>query len=286
MPDQNEIIIGSAAVEYGGVPMGYTTEDGVKLSGEYTNTEFTPSQSIGTPAVHRSRVRWTATASFHQLTLAKIKLLQGLANDPTGTSPIVLDGIVSAEPDVQALIITAPGPNKSTRVYMANAIVTTPGDISYSNNEYAAMECEFLLLSDAATDRAWTLYEYPINTTVPSVDSYAKVDPVTGTASTIVDGATGVAVDSQIQATWTTGIRADQLGSERFYLRNTTTGLLVPAAVIYGQTAGNYDYVKVKVIPQAVLAAATEYELVIAPFVRSFIGAQSVQPFGLVFTTA
>lgn len=286
MNDQNEIIIGAAAVEYGGIPMGYTTEDGVRISGEYTNTEFTPSQSISIPAVHRSRIRWTASASFHQLTLPKLKLLLGLANDVQGTSPATLDGIVAAEPDVQPLIITAPGPNKSTRVYMANAIITTPGEIAYTNNEYAAMECEFLLLADASTDRAWRLFEYPLATTAPSVSSYQTVDPVSGAATTLVDADTDIPVDSHIQITWNTGIRADQLGSERFYLRNVTSGLLVPAAVTYGQTTGNYDYVKVKLIPQAPLEASTDYELVVAPFIRSFVGAQSVQPYGLTFTTA
>ncbi len=282
--DQNEIIIGSADVEYGGISMGYTTEDGVSIGGEYSNVEFTPSQSISIPALHRNRIRWTATATFHQLTPAKMKLLLGLANDPTGTDPIVLDGIVAAEPDVQPLIITAPGPNKSVRVYMANAVITSPGAMNYNNTEYAGMECEFLLMADPATDRAWRMYEYPVVITAPEALSYQKV--VSGTPTTIVDGATAVATNAHIQVTWNVGIRADQLGSERFYLRNTTTGLLVPAAVTYGQTAGNYDYAKILIMPQAALAAATEYELVVAPYVKSFIGAKSVQPYGLKFTTS
>lgn len=285
MNDQNEIIIGSAAVEFGGIAMGYTTEDGVSIAGEYTMTEFTPSQSISIPAAHRSRVRWTASATFHQLTLEKLQVLLGLSNAPTGSNPAVLDGIVTAEPDVKPLIITAPGPNKSTRVYMANALITTPGGISYTNNEYAGMECEFLLMADPATDRAWRLYEYPIATTKPEVASFQTITPA-GVPTTVVSPATAVPVDTRLQFSWNTGIRADQLGNEKFYLKASASGLLIPAVVTYGQTVGNYDYTKILVIPQAPLAASTSYELVAVPFIRSFIGAQSSQPYSLEFTTA
>lgn len=280
MLNPQDVLIGSVRVSFGGNDLGFTTDDGVEYKPEYETKKFKGAQSTVTVKKHRSAVSIFVTATFAQLSLANIRLLEDLANAPSGSS---LEGIYNETPTERALVITGPAPSDGTRTLTAVASVDAIGGNKMNNKDFQGYQVTFELLGDAETNKFWDMVDTATSSTVPAPSTYATVTGTTETA--MLDGATGINVGHAIQVNFNVAIRPDQANSNKFLLKTTAGNSYVACTVGFGVTAGETDYTEVKLTPTANLSASTEYQLLIVPGVLSVDAipglGQSVQ-----FTTA
>lgn len=272
MLSAQELIIGPAFLSADGLDMGFTTTDGITYTPEHELTEFEAAQTQMIADAHRSKVRGVVAATFNQLSLEKWALLEDIDGYVSGNT--LVGKWKKCGPTKRNLVLTMPGPNCGVRTMSAMAVLLTPGEKVFSNNEYTGAPVEFLLLGDPATETLWTIVETPAGGDAPAAASFQHV-AANGTETSFVDGAVNVADDATaIQITFNVDIRLDQLNSSKFILKEQT-GNIVLATYAFGTTTGNPDYKKVKVIPTSGLSASTDYDLIIVPGVVSMSGKAS-----------
>jgi hypothetical protein len=260
----NEVLIGSVRVSFGGVDLGFTTDDGVEYKPEYETKKFKGAQSTVTVKKHRTGVSIMVQATFAQLTQENIKLLEDLQDDPSGGT---LEGIYNETPTERALVVTGPAPNGGTRVLTAVASVDSVGGVKINNKDFQGYQVTFELLGDASTNKFWDMVDTASSATVPTPSSYATV---TGSTETpLADAATGINVGHKIQVNFPVSIRPDQANTRNFLLKTSAGNTFVACTVSFGVTASVTDYTKVKLTPVASLTASTEYQLLIVPGVLS-----------------
>lgn len=276
-----ETIIGPAFVSVNGTELGLTTDDGVTLSTEFANVELEAAQSLVTPRIHRQRVTARLAATFYQLTLAAWRLLEDLKDAPSAGN---LVGSWNSKPTDFELVLTMPGANGSTRVLVAVGNLVTPGEKVFSNGSYTGAPVEWQLIGDPTTNTYWTISETASSAAAPAPSSYAKI--VSGTPTTITDGATNVEATAKLQIVFNVGVRPDQLTAGKFILKSNSGNDAVACSIAYGETAGNKDYGKIVLTPAASLTAATTYDLIVPPGLLSFDGVASTGLAAMQFTTA
>lgn len=269
MLTRDELIIGPAYVSIDGVDFGLLGSDGLTYNLEFETVEFESSQTQLIPALHRNRVRGTITATFHQLTLEKWRILEDIEDAPVGNT--LVGKWNSCGPTPRILTLTLPGPNCGIRTMQCTAVIMTPGEKVFSNGEYTGAPVEFLLLGDPATNILWTLIETPASVTVPAVQTYQHINGA-GTETAFVSGGTIPAASVSVQASFNVAIRPDQFTAGKFMLIETTSGDPVACTYAAGNTAGNTDFTKVVVTPTGGFDASTDYTLVVAPGVQSTSG--------------
>ena len=265
--DANEAIIGMARIEYGGVDLGLTTEDGITYTPEVESNELKSAQTMVRTRVHKVFVGGKVKAKLLQLTLEKWALIEDLANAPVGG---VLEGSYKPQPTVRALVLTLPGPNGSTRVMTAQAVITSTGDMVFANNEYTGCEVEWSLIGNPQTNGYWNVVESAGTTTAPAPASFQYI-LANGTETAFVDGAVNVPKAAvALQVTFNVPIRPDQITGDHFLLKEAAGNAMVAATYSYGVTTGSRDFTKVKIV--GALSASTAYDLIVPPGVLSMDG--------------
>lgn len=277
-----ELIIGPAYISFGGVPMGFTTKDGVSLSEEFNMTEYEGAQSLVVCDVNRNLVRAVVKATFNQLSLEKWRLLSDIVDAPVNG---VLKGKWSQFPTIRPIVLSMPGGRRKTRTFTASGIVLTPGEQVFNNEEYTGREVEFLLIGDPDQNSYYDVIETSTSGDAPTVQSYQAVAS-NGTETTFVDGATTVAnASTAIQLTYNVAIRTDQLTGMKFILKAQNGNGQVPCTVGYGATTGNPDYAKIRLTPTSALSAGTAYDLIAIQGIVSADGVSSAALEAAQFTT-
>jgi len=276
-----ETIIGPAYVTWRGTELGLTTKDGLKIRPEFENVELEADQTIVTTDIRRTSAKVFVEATFFQLTQAKLALLE---DNVTAVAAGVRTMDYAAAPTEGTLVLTHPGANGSTRVRTFTAVVITPGEELHSNGEYTGKPVVFQLIGDATTNSYGTEVETATSATAPAVASYQKIEGAS--ESTIVDGATAVAVTAALQVTFGVAIRPDQIANGHIVLKENDGNTLVSVAYSYGTTTGATDYTKVKMTPAANLSAGTEYEIIVTPGLYSTSGVVGTVGAAMQFTTA
>ena len=265
--DANEAIIGMARIEYGGVDLGLTTEDGVTYAPEVEVKELRAAQTMVVTRVHKVFVVAKAKAKLLQLSLEKWQLIEDLASAPAAG---VLSGAYNPNPTPRALVLTLPGPNGSTRVMTATAIISTPGEMVFANNEYTGCEVEWMLIGNPQTNSYWNVVESAGTTTAPVPASFQYIVSA-GTETAFVDGAVNIPKAAvAVQVTFNVPIRPDQITGDHFLLKEASGNAMVAATYSYGVTTGSRDFTKVKIV--AALSASTAYDLIVPPGVLSMDG--------------
>lgn len=270
--DSTELIIGPAFVSLDGVDMGFVGSDGITYSPEWETTEFESSQTAMVVDAHRTRIRGVISATFHQLSLEKWRMLEDIKNAPVGNTLVGSWDICGSTKRV--LVLTMPAPNCGVRTMSATAVIITPGEKVFNNGEYTGAPVEFLLLGNAEDESLWTMIETPSAVTVPAPSTFAFV--VDDVETAFVDGASTVSATSDsVQMNFNVAVRPDQLSDSKFILLVSTTGEVIPATYAYGETGGVADYTKVKIIPTGGFTASTGYSVVMPAGIVSTTGKRS-----------
>lgn len=276
-----EAVIGPALLTVNDVAIGLTTEDGIALAPEFEMVFLRGAQSLVTSRGHRAGVDLGLSLTFHQLTLAKWKLMWD-TKSAISSSTLTLD--FDPKPTELPLVLTMPGANGSTRVMTVTGVLETAGELVFANNAYTGAPITFRLIGDAATNSYGTIVETASSDTVPAVSSYSKI--VSGTETSLADTDTGVAVAAKIGVVFNVAVRPDQLTSAKFMLKANDGNSMIACTVAYGTTTGATDYTKVWLTPASSLSSSTSYELIVAPGIRSFDGLVSAAGAAIQFTTA
>ena len=107
-----EMIIGPAFITFGGVEMGFTTDDGAEFTEEFNLVKAEAPQSLVVFGAYRDKFTCSVKASFTQLSLEKWALISDYNNTPSNGSVNIA---VNPTPTARQLIITCSGGNGKTR---------------------------------------------------------------------------------------------------------------------------------------------------------------------------
>jgi hypothetical protein len=277
----DQLLIGPVSVNFNGVDLGYTTDDGVKFKEDFASVKFSPAQALGVVDSHRTKVDCTVSVTFNELTLANLKILSDLADAPSGG---VLEGKYQRRPTKAQLILTGPGVDGGTRTFVATASILTSGEMAQNNKEYSGKPVEFQLYENASTGVYWTLTETASSESVPAASSFQYISG--GSPTTFTDGSSSVADDSTaLQITFNVAIRPDMLNSGRFILKTAAGNSDVSCTIAYGTTGGETDMTKVVLTPASALASSTAYDLIVSKGLTSVDGVPTTGAIAVQFTT-
>lgn len=274
------LLIGPVTISIDGTDMGFTTEDGVTLSPGFETQFFRGAQSPVIAAGHRSGVDMSIKATFAELSLANLRVL---LDTDTAVSSLSLTPAFQETLNQRTIVITGAGPTGGTRVLTCTAVIESVGEYKMANNEYGSIEATFRLLGSPSANTYFVIQDAASASTVPAVATFQKV--VSGTETTIADGATGVAVAAKIQITFNVAIRADQLTAGKFLLKTVAGNVDLAAAITFGTTASATDFTKVVINPTASMAGTTEHEIIVPAGLLSVDGIPSAAAYALQFTT-
>jgi hypothetical protein len=268
-------------VEFGGTDLGLTTDDGVTLSGEMTIVDLTAPQSVGVLDSYRQMQNCQAVATFRELTLAKLKMLQDLTTAPSS-------GVLGLTPQhkvtKRTIVITTAGPGGTTRVYTGTAGVVACGEIQNNTADYAGAEVTFQFYINPTTNTYATIADGSSSETAPAISAWEYFTVSSGT--TLTDGATDIPIAAKFRLTFNVEIRPDQLTASNFILKTGAGNTAVASTIAFGSTSGVTDFDVVEITPSASLGTSTAHDLIVVPGILSISGIPSTALAARQFTTA
>lgn len=275
--DVTEVIVGPAYVSIGGVDMGFTNDDGVELTPEFDTIKFKGQQALVVSKTHRKEVSMTMKTTFHQLSQAKIAVLQDMVAAPAGG---VLNAGWSPTPTNLAIVVTAPGISGYVRSYVMTGNVSNPGTLKHTNADFSDLPVEFDLIGDPTTNRFYVMTETLSSAAAPAVSAYASVSGA-GALNTFANGDVDIPDDDVgVQITFDKALRPDMLTDAMFMLVEGAGVAPVAATLTWGT-----DYTKVVITVTGGLGSSQAYDLIIGKNLKNTSGVGTAAAIACHFTT-
>lgn len=269
--NRTEIYAGEHEVTLKGTHLGYTTEDGVKLTIEEERLTVKSDQAFGPTLKRRLYQSVKVAFTLQQVTLEFLKLLT--ESDSTistggGTSTLVLTAQSAVED--MAMVITGPGPEGKTRTFTATVNIESLGEVPLRKGEEAKLPVTLETVPNSSNEYL-TISETTADTTAPSVDSVLPLDD-----------ATGVAIDTTVVLTFTETLNTeDAVNPALFAIIKKSDESVVAKGVPAYNPAGP----TVTLTPTSDLANSTEYLVIAQAGIRDLAGNAMAAPFTSSFTT-
>lgn len=258
MGDQNNVRVGAFSVSLNGVDIGFTTEAGVTMANATDAYQVKADQSLLELKEFRTGIAKTITLELIEFTLDLLELVFDLStsvvDEGGGTSSLIVT-VKSAIAEVP-LILTGPGRSGKTLTYTTTVRVQSVGDITFKKGEESRIPLTLKEVGNAATNTFGTWTEATADTTAPTVTLW---DPLSG--------ATGVAVASDIEITFSEDINSTTVTTDNFLLIDSTDGAEKACVLTYSAVDK-----KVTMNPTTNMTALTKYIVVVSEDVKDLSG--------------